>query len=186
MPSGRPCSIWASSLAAQAHLEQGIALYDPQQHRAHAFRYGQDPGVVCRSYAASTLWYLGYPDQALQRSHEALDPGPGAVAPLQPGVRPVLCGLAPSASAGRRTRPKSGQRHAMALATEQGFPLCGSGWDDLAGLGAGRCRDRAEEGIAQMRQGLAAYGPRGQRCDGHIVWPCWPRRMGKVGQPRKG
>ena len=32
--------------AAQAHLEQGIALYDPQQHRAHAFRYGQDPGVV--------------------------------------------------------------------------------------------------------------------------------------------
>ena len=32
--------------AAQAHLEQGIALYDPQQHRAHAFRYGQDPGVA--------------------------------------------------------------------------------------------------------------------------------------------
>ena len=30
--------------AAQAHLAQGIALYDPQQHRAHAFRYGRDPG----------------------------------------------------------------------------------------------------------------------------------------------
>ena len=53
--------------AARAHLEQGIALYDPQQHRSHAFLYGQDPGVMCLSYAALVLWYLGYPDQALQR-----------------------------------------------------------------------------------------------------------------------
>src|SRR5207249_579774 len=58
--------------AAQAHLAQGISLYDPQRHRAHAVRYGQDPGVVCRAYAGVTLWHLGYPDQALQRSHEAL------------------------------------------------------------------------------------------------------------------
>src|SRR5262249_53056139 len=35
--------------AAQAHYAQGIALYDPQQHRSHAVRYGQDPGVVCRA-----------------------------------------------------------------------------------------------------------------------------------------
>src|SRR5262249_51519395 len=52
---------------AQVHLEQGIALYDRQQHRTHALLYGQDPGVACRSYAAATLWLLGYPDQALQR-----------------------------------------------------------------------------------------------------------------------
>src|SRR5207249_1142578 len=31
---------------AQAHFAQGIALYDPQQHRSHAFYYGQDPGVM--------------------------------------------------------------------------------------------------------------------------------------------
>src|SRR5207249_10114742 len=29
--------------AAQVHLVQGIALYDPQRHQAHAVRYGQDP-----------------------------------------------------------------------------------------------------------------------------------------------
>src|SRR5207249_11952479 len=57
---------------ARAHLEQGIALYDPQQHRSHAFLYGQDPGVAGLSYTAGVLWYLGYPDQALKRSHEAL------------------------------------------------------------------------------------------------------------------
>jgi hypothetical protein len=28
------------SATAQTHLEQGIALYDPQQHRSHTVRYG--------------------------------------------------------------------------------------------------------------------------------------------------
>ena len=36
------------------------------------FRMGQDLGVGCRTYAALTLWLLGYPDQALARVHEAL------------------------------------------------------------------------------------------------------------------
>jgi predicted ATPase len=47
------------------HLEHGIVLYDPQQHRALAFLYGEDPGMVCLSWAAWALWSLGYPDQAL-------------------------------------------------------------------------------------------------------------------------
>ena len=54
------------------HLEQGIALYDPQQSRSLAFSRGTDPGVTCLSRVAWTLWMLGYPDQALTRSHEAL------------------------------------------------------------------------------------------------------------------
>ena len=58
---------------AHAHLEQGMRLYDPQQHHALAFRYGNfDPGVTCLAYAAWTLWLLGYPDQALARANEAL------------------------------------------------------------------------------------------------------------------
>ena len=58
--------------AARQHLEEGIARYTPDQHRAPVFRIGQDPGVGCRAYAARTLWLLGYPDQALARLHEAL------------------------------------------------------------------------------------------------------------------
>ena len=58
--------------AAYMHAQQGLALYDPQQHHVLAFHYGQDPGVVCLIYAAWQLWYLGYPDQALVRSQEGL------------------------------------------------------------------------------------------------------------------
>jgi class 3 adenylate cyclase/predicted ATPase len=58
---------------AHTHLEQGIRLYDPQQHHALAFRYGNvDPGVGCLAYAGWTLWVQGYPDQALEWVNEAL------------------------------------------------------------------------------------------------------------------
>lgn len=58
---------------AHAHLEQGIRLYDPQQHHALAFRYGNlDPGGACLAVAGLTLWLLGYPEQALARVNEAL------------------------------------------------------------------------------------------------------------------
>src|SRR5262249_32117350 len=51
---------------SRAHLEQGLALYEPQQHHHLAFRYGMDLGVWCLSYGAWPLWQLGYPDQALR------------------------------------------------------------------------------------------------------------------------
>ena len=57
---------------ARIQFEQGIALYDAQRHRSHVSLYGIDPGVFGLSYAAWVLWSLGYPDQALQRSQEAL------------------------------------------------------------------------------------------------------------------
>jgi predicted ATPase len=46
--------------AAQVHFEQGIALYDAQQHRAHAFRYGQDPICVKLRRASCGSLYLIY------------------------------------------------------------------------------------------------------------------------------
>src|SRR5207247_6809658 len=65
--------LWQGEMPlAQEHVEQGIALYDPQQHRSSAFVYGMDNGMTCWIYAAWVLWLLGYPDQALQRSHEAI------------------------------------------------------------------------------------------------------------------
>jgi tetratricopeptide (TPR) repeat protein len=58
--------------AARTHLEQALALDDPEQHRTLAFRFGLDPGVIALAHLASTLWLLGYPEQALARSETAL------------------------------------------------------------------------------------------------------------------
>jgi predicted ATPase len=54
------------------HLEQGIALYNPRQGHTRAFSRATDPGVDCLCRSAWMLCLLGYPDQALTRSREAL------------------------------------------------------------------------------------------------------------------
>ena len=56
--------------AARTHLEQGLTLCDvPQPHTRPAVR---DSIVYCLAWAANALWSLGYPEQALQRSQQAL------------------------------------------------------------------------------------------------------------------
>ena len=64
---------WFGDVAsALAHLEQGIRLYEVQPQRSHPAVYGTDAGVVCLSYAALARWYLGYADQACNRSRKAV------------------------------------------------------------------------------------------------------------------
>ena len=156
---------------ARAHLEQGIALYNPQQHRTHAFLYGQDPGMGCRVFAALVLWVLGYPDQALQRGQEGLSLAHELSHPFSLALAlsqvSRLHGL-------RREWPAAQERAEalMALAREQGFAqqlatsLVHWGWT-LAAQG------RGEESIPQIRQGLAAYRAHGGR-DRTAVLPCLP------------
>jgi len=59
-------------MAARAHLEQGIAFHAPRPYDTYAFLYEPEPALSCLGVLSLTLWFLGYPDQALQRSHEAL------------------------------------------------------------------------------------------------------------------
>jgi TOMM system kinase/cyclase fusion protein len=148
--------LWLGELVpARAHLEQSLALYDPREHRALAFRTGIDPGVWCLSYAAYALWLLGYPDQALRRSHEAL-----ALAQELSHPPSLAAGLAYAAFTHCfRGETHATQEHgeaAMALASEQGVPqwlavgMIAQGWV-LVMQGQG------EEGLAQMRQAMAAW-----------------------------
>jgi len=52
------------------HLQQSLALYNPQQGRSYGFVY--NPRVLCLSTLVLVLYTLGYPDQALKRSDQAL------------------------------------------------------------------------------------------------------------------
>ena len=52
---------------AHHHLEQGIQIYNPQEHHALTFSYGEDPGIGVRVFEAEALWILGYPDKAQEQ-----------------------------------------------------------------------------------------------------------------------
>jgi len=58
---------------ARAHLQRVIDFYVPQEHhRTFVLLRGSDAGVSAMGYQACNLWCLGYPDQALQWSRQAL------------------------------------------------------------------------------------------------------------------
>ena len=69
-----PSTLWVGEPdASRRHCEQGMALYDRDQHRSLAFLYGgHDPGVCCRMHSSLALWLLGYPTASLERSRTGL------------------------------------------------------------------------------------------------------------------
>jgi len=148
--------LWLGELAlAQEHVEQGLTLYNPQRHRSLAVLYGFDPGVFCLSLAACVLWLLGYPNQALQRSHEALALAQGLSHPFSLAL---ALNFAAVLHQFRREGPIAQKRAeaAMTLSIEQGFPY----WLAEGAIRRGwalAAQEQVEEGITQIRQGLASY-----------------------------
>jgi predicted ATPase len=140
---------------ARQHLEEGIALYTPDQCHAPVFRIGQDPGVACRALAAQALWLLGYPAQALACRHNALvlahelsHPYSLAFARVWAAILSQFC---------RDVSAVHEQAEAtVVLSTEQGFPLWAAWGTSMRGW-ALAMQGQDEAGLAQVRQGIAAW-----------------------------
>jgi predicted ATPase len=137
---------------ALAAFEAAMDLYNPAQHRAMAFLYGQDPGVICAAFAALTLWILGYPEQALQRSAQALayaqDPFSRAYALFWTALPLQFCG--------RRHTVYAQAEEAVALSAEHGFTVWQHGGMVLQGW-AWAQQGHAEQGQTQIHQGLVDW-----------------------------
>jgi class 3 adenylate cyclase/tetratricopeptide (TPR) repeat protein len=62
-----------SIVKGRVHYDQALALYDPDEHRPLAARFGQDVRVAILSYRSLALWLLGYPEAALGDADEAIE-----------------------------------------------------------------------------------------------------------------
>ena len=140
---------------ALEHHAQAAKLYDPQRHRDDAFFYSQHPGVALRCFEAWTLWYLGKPQQSLERLEEALAIARALDEPH--GLAHTL--LFAAVVHQLRREPKKAQEFAesvLAIASEHGMAMyrvqasITRGWA-LAQHGL------SESGINLMRQGIADY-----------------------------
>jgi predicted ATPase len=148
-------SYWIGELlSARKHLEKAVSLYDLERHRTLTFSFGVDAGVNSLSYAARTLWLLGYPDQALKRGNEAL-------ALARELSQPQSLAFAENAVGQLhlfRREASAAQEHAerlIALSAEHGFIF----WLAMASIRRGwemAEQGHSEEGIAQIQEGLAA------------------------------
>jgi predicted ATPase len=176
---------WQGELVqARAHCQQGLVFYDPAQHRAHAVSYGQDSGVGCGQLGAPTLWILGYPDQALQGMEETLVLARRLAHPMS--LAQTLHFSAHLHQLRREPQAARAQAEAtLALCTEQGITHYGA-WSLLPRGWALAQQGEVTEGIAQIRQGFAAWRATGAR----VAWPWWlallAEACGRVGQLDEG
>jgi len=141
---------------AREYLEHVITFYDPEQHGSLALTFGQDPGVSALAWASWALWFLGYPDQAQERSREALELGRKVGHLFSLGFALNIAGSLFDQLRREDRAARDWNEAMMHLATEEGFPLFQilgttfQGWTEALG-------GEVEAGITQMRQGLAAW-----------------------------
>ena len=169
-------------VTARHHLERASSLYDSQKH--HAYGFVQDPGVMCLGYLSILLWVMGYPDQALQRSHEMLALAkqlthPYSLAYALNGAAEAhrLCGQLPAAH--------ELETAVQVLSHEHGFPFwladgtIFQGWDWVQ-------QGQGKEGIAHMCHGMAALRTQGVKLGWSHICGMLATAYGQIGQPAEG
>jgi tetratricopeptide (TPR) repeat protein len=148
---------------SRSHLEEAIALYDPNFPRRLVHQSGTSPQVASQAFLGNVLFCLGYPEQALARSNASITDARSLAHPPS---------LALSLSIGSRLLSLVGDNAALderageliAVAIEQGFPY----WRALGTAYRGWVTVKngdVTEGVSLLRNGSAAY-----RATGSEAW----------------
>jgi predicted ATPase len=148
---------------SRSHLEEAVALYDPNFPRRLVHQSGTSPQVASQAFLGNVLFCLGYPDRALARSNASIADARSLAHPPS---------LALSLSIGSRLLSLVGDNAALderaseliALAIEQGFPY----WRALGTAYRGWVTVKngdVTEGISLLRIGSVAY-----RATGSEAW----------------
>ncbi len=169
---------------AMEHSEKALSLYDPERHRDDAFYYSQNPGVGTLCHAAWTLWFLGQPDQSLERMQEALALAHELSEPHGLAHALVFAAILHQL---RREVPMAQERAeaAIAVASEHGLmmyqahALIMRGWALLE-------QGRPKEAIEQMRRGLAAHQATGAEVTRSHFMALLAEALGKARQHEEG
>ena len=141
--------------SARAHLEQGLALYDPAQHRSLTILFAENARVAMLSFLSLTLGLLGFADQARARSGEALAEAHELSHPISRAFAlSVACRLHFVLGDPRTVRMLADEL--IALTTEQGFAFflaMGTAYRGWTLVEAGE----AEPGIDLLRRGIEGF-----------------------------
>jgi DNA-binding winged helix-turn-helix (wHTH) protein/tetratricopeptide (TPR) repeat protein len=173
---GATLSSLGEPLPARARLEQGIALCGTQRHaRLQA---------ICLSLLGRVLWVVGYPDQALQKVQEALALARELAHPLTSVITSCIAALLHIVLQKVEEVQKRAEE-VLTLSAERGLvhweaqAIALHGWV-LAQQG------QEEEGVAQIRRGLAAYQDTGARLARPMLLGLLAETYRKIGHAEEG
>ncbi len=139
---------------SKAHLEETLAHHANCTPAELALIAIPEVGVFCRSYLPHVLWHLGYPDQATQRSAEALA---SAAAGSHPFGLAIALNYAAMLHVFRRDSKSALARadEAVTVCRRYGFAYYLSMGEIVAGWARAMEGDW-EAGLAQLRAGFEA------------------------------
>ena len=135
-------------------LDKGIALFESEPHSLRPFQLGNNPGIVCYTTSAFFLWWLGYPDRAVERADRAIElvtqlnhPFTMAYALFHTGSLHMW--------RGEMELAKEQAQAMLEVAKEHSFQI----WESLATmlLGATQISLGQAEGLSKVEQGFALY-----------------------------
>ena len=165
--------------SARAHLERALALRAAPRFMEGLVRFGPESNVLCLDSLSDVLFTLGYPDQSLRKSYEAMrivkresDPFSFAMAMLS--VVQAHCA--------RREAEKGEElcRSVIKLCNEHGYPF----WLAVAN----RClswatllQGRLKRAISMMNEQLGETGPNAEMAQYNLL-PILADAYGRVGE----
>jgi class 3 adenylate cyclase/predicted ATPase len=171
--------------AARAHLGQTIAFCEPHHHQALVSLSNANAGPSAVAYDACCLWCLGYPEQALWRSEEAL-------ALARELDHPFTLGDVLS-FAGCQLHAMRRDAQALKESAEELLMRFPSGMEELWWTKGALHRGEAvamlgqvQDGMAQMREGIAAFHALGVRVLLSGTLGSLAVAQAKAGQPQEG
>ena len=167
----------------RAHLEQAVALHDSQPHRSLTLFY-EDPRVSGLSHLARVLWVLGYPEQAVKRSREALTlareldhPGSMALALT------FAAWVYQFRQEGQTTQEQAkalidlSTEHELMFYLSNGFLFLG---------GALAEQGQVEEGVAQIRHAMTTWQTTGTELNRSYILALLAKACGKTARVEEG
>ena len=136
------------------HYEKALALYDPAQHRDDSFLYALNPGVAMPCFAAWALWFLGRTDEAVDRMDEAVTLASELSEPQGLAHAQLFASILHQLRHDQQTTQRWVDA-VVEVSHAHGLVLYGAMADVMKGwtLSEQGCE---QEGIDQMREGLAA------------------------------
>ena len=144
-------------LLARKHLKAAMSQYDSERHRSLGSRGGGvDPELAylwCLGHTSWILWYLGYPDQALRTSHEALELARELSHPLGLAISEFSVSTVHQLRGNMLAAKESAER-IIALSVQHGFTEILAFSTVLRGRTIAK-QQPDEEAVAQIREGLA-------------------------------
>lgn len=158
------CSLFHQGAFSEAveTADRGLATFDPERPATANADFGDDSAMSCHAWAGLAAWFLGRPDEALERAETAVrlarDPERGYCLANALGQAARIHQL-------RRDVPRTREAAAEAieLAERQGFAYFGAVATVLHGWA--RAMEGDEGGIEEIERGVQAHAATGATMD---------------------